>query len=352
LTLLSPGEVAARYARLAEEDRADVAALLDARLTARAARVAPAGTDPAATPTADDTHAAGAIAAGGAASASSAATDGRALLGRSPLFESLAPAELDELAGRLTELRFGAGAFMTQQGAHEDWLFLLAEGRAEIRATVEGSNVTAPVGTLAAGDFFGEMSLLTGEPRRASVIAVGPARCYRLDRADFDTLLRARPAIVDALAETLGTRLAEGRAARQARLDLLGTLPEPERRALLRRLRTAAFAPGSLIVEQGAREAWMFLVTAGVAEVRIRAAGGTASRRVATMRAGDFFGEMAVLTGEPRRASVVARTCVEGYVLDAAALDEVLARQPALREPLMRLLADRLRENRRGRRAL
>ena len=62
------------------------------------------------------------------------------------------------------------------------------------------------IGTVRAGEYFGEMALLTGEARSATVIAKTDVECYRLDRASFQELLAARPEIVDEVKRTMGTR--------------------------------------------------------------------------------------------------------------------------------------------------
>lgn len=69
--------------------------------------------------------------------------------------------------------------------------------------------------TLGEGDYFGEMSLLTGEPRSASVVAEGPCETYVLARADLAPILESDPAV----AETLSRVLAERTAATVARFE-------------------------------------------------------------------------------------------------------------------------------------
>jgi CRP-like cAMP-binding protein len=56
--------------------------------------------------------------------------------------------------------------------------------------------------------YFGEMGLLLGQPRAATVVAAGDALCYRLDKDGFDAILRARPALAEMLAQVLAERQA------------------------------------------------------------------------------------------------------------------------------------------------
>jgi CRP-like cAMP-binding protein len=71
------------------------------------------------------------------------------------------------------------------------------------------AGIQKKVATLHAGDFFGEMSLLTGEPRSASLKALEDSECYRLDRVAFDDILHGRPEIAHYLSELLARRKVE-----------------------------------------------------------------------------------------------------------------------------------------------
>lgn len=266
-----------------------------------------------------------------------------ALIERIELLRVLEPDERALLAERLAPVEFSEGAFMVQEGAQDNCLYLIGSGDAEVRVTVEGSNITKPVARLGPGDFFGEMALLTGQPRKASVIAHTPVQCYRLIKEDFDDLLRGRPEIVDALAAILARRLVELRAVQEEKFALLELLPDAERQALTARLREAVFEPGAVIVRQGARERWMGIMITGEAEVRVEQEGSRASRQVALLRSGDFFGEMSLLSDEPRSATIVARSRVDCYVIDAEPFQEVAQEFPGI--------LDRLEQIRTGRKA-
>lgn len=71
------------------------------------------------------------------------------------------------------------------------------------------------VARLGPGDFVGEMSLMTGERRSATVVASDGVECYRLDKAAFQDVLRLRPAIAEPVAEVLARRRVELAAARE-----------------------------------------------------------------------------------------------------------------------------------------
>ena len=105
------------------------------------------------------------------------------LLQKVDLFRALSDEELREIANNLINAPFVRGEAMTRQGAQANWLYLLSEGEGEVRVANEG--MTQTVATLRAGDYFGEMGLMTGEPRSATVVALTPVKCYRLGREAF-----------------------------------------------------------------------------------------------------------------------------------------------------------------------
>ena len=103
-----------------------------------------------------------------------------------------------------------------------------------------------------------------------------------------------------------------------------------------------SFSTGEVLTRQGAEAHWLYLITKGEARVHVRE--GNFEREVAQLHAGQFFGEMALMTGAPRSATVVAKTDVECYRLDKEAFQSVLLRRPELAAPLASMLALRRSE--------
>ena len=94
---------------------------------------------------------------------------------------------------------------MTQQGAVAHFLYILCKGRVEVRRHGE-TGLARTVATIEAPGFFGEMGLLTGEPRRADVVAITDVECYRLDKPGLERILQERPEIADAISHTIAER--------------------------------------------------------------------------------------------------------------------------------------------------
>jgi len=134
------------------------------------------------------------------------------------LFHALTDEERQALAARLRIAPFVRGEAMTSQGAEAHWLYLITRGDAEVRVSVDGK-VSETIASLHAGDFFGEMGMMTGEPRSATVIALSDVECYRVDKDAFHDILRSRPEIAEDISEVLARRRAELDAAREDLTD-------------------------------------------------------------------------------------------------------------------------------------
>ncbi|MCL2725671.1 MAG: mechanosensitive ion channel family protein [Polyangiaceae bacterium] len=127
------------------------------------------------------------------------------------LFRSLTEAELRTLAGGLSHVIYTNGETITRQGAVAHWLYVMTKGSTEVRVAQDGSGEGASkiVATLKAPDFFGEMGLMTGEPRSADVIATSDVDCFRLGKETFQRVLSNRPEMANELSEILATRRIE-----------------------------------------------------------------------------------------------------------------------------------------------
>jgi CRP-like cAMP-binding protein len=122
-------------------------------------------------------------------------------LGRVPLFAELDAAELRALAASMRDRTFSAGETVTAEGDPGDGFFVVVRGEAEV--TVGGE----PRGSLGPGDHFGEIALLTGSARTATVTAAGDLACRVLTPVDFRALVEGDAAIAWKLLQSMAQRL-------------------------------------------------------------------------------------------------------------------------------------------------
>jgi small-conductance mechanosensitive channel/CRP-like cAMP-binding protein len=137
-----------------------------------------------------------------------------AALKNNVLFKDLTDQEIGFLADHLAFAPFVAGETMTKQGAVAHWLYILTHGTVDIRTHL-GDGEAKHVATLEAPSFFGEMGLMTGEPRSADVVAMTDAECYRLDKAGFEKIIHDRPEIANEMSKMLARRRVELAAVRE-----------------------------------------------------------------------------------------------------------------------------------------
>lgn len=126
-------------------------------------------------------------------------------LRRIEMFHHLADDEIVHLARSLTYAQFAKGDVMTRQGSVAHWLYVLIQGEADVWFESEGKTRRL-LTTLPAGRVFGEMGLMTGEPRRATVTAHSDAECYRIDKKNFEYIMQSRPELADAFAHIITER--------------------------------------------------------------------------------------------------------------------------------------------------
>jgi len=124
------------------------------------------------------------------------------------LFRSLHDSELHRLAQHLKPAPFVTGDIIMRQGSTAHHLYIISEGHVDV--VVEGADhQSTKVADLGPGKFFGEIGLLTGEPRVATVIATTPVQSYRLDKDALQEIMKARPAIAEELSHVLAQRQTE-----------------------------------------------------------------------------------------------------------------------------------------------
>jgi CRP-like cAMP-binding protein len=164
--------------------------------------------------------------------------EARAILRDEPLFECLSDDQIDNLVKEARLNCFGRGENVIKEGAEGDSMFVLLRGAAHVSVSKNGSSI--PVATLSAGDCFGEMSLLTGERRTATVRAESDCYVLEIGKPVMAEVIRDSPDCLERLSELLARRKLENEgvlneAASQAQNDR----KEHEYRAsFLHRLRT------------------------------------------------------------------------------------------------------------------
>src|SRR5512141_811471 len=124
-----------------------------------------------------------------------------------PLFGGLSAAECSEIEARMRRRDYAPQQTIVREGGPADAAFLVLSGLVAVRRRDPDSGVEFELSELGPGQMFGEMALLTGKPRAATVIAVEPTACAVLEREEFHTVVRQHPGIAFGLAQVMAERL-------------------------------------------------------------------------------------------------------------------------------------------------
>ena len=151
-------------------------------------------------------------------------------LSKVDFFHHFSDEDKAHLADGLIVAPFAKNETITKQGAEAHWLYIMTSGEASVHVAVDGGD--REVARLKAGSFFGEMSLMTGAPRSATVLAVTDVECYKLDKQAFQDIIRRRPEIADEIADILSKRRVELEAVKEG-------LSEEQKRKRLESAKTA-----------------------------------------------------------------------------------------------------------------
>ena len=136
-----------------------------------------------------------------------AAPSGGAQIVVSPLFKDFSVEELVAVIAGLKLLTFDRGKVILREGEPGNSLYMLTSGK--VKAFVKKDGKQVPIAELEEGAFFGEMSILTGKPRTATIVATEASELLELDRTTLDSITQTHPHVWDVLQEFANQRMAK-----------------------------------------------------------------------------------------------------------------------------------------------
>lgn len=132
--------------------------------------------------------------------------DQLALLSRIDLFSMLEPSETERIADSIERRSYHGGEALFRQGDAGDSLFILTEGLLEVSVHAEGNGAAQRVGRVGPGEFVGEMSIFTGEPRSATISAMTPCVAYEIKGETVHRLIEIRPQLAEVFSQVIAER--------------------------------------------------------------------------------------------------------------------------------------------------
>lgn len=233
----------------------------------------------------------------------------------------------------VTPVALETGAYLFRQGDSADSLYFLAEGRLAI-AIQNGEGDEQVINELGPGATVGEIALLTGQPRSATVYALEPTQLFRLSRDDFAQIAAKYPDATRQFALACTPRLR--RAQLEAVLtELFGPLSSSTLHNLERSVHWQHLERGATLFQQGESGDALYVVISG----RLRFTHVDADGKVQTrgeIGRGETVGELALITGEPRSATVRAIRDSLLIRLSQATFDALQTQEPATTNKITR----------------
>jgi cAMP-dependent protein kinase regulator len=201
------------------------------------------------------------------------------------------------------------GVQIIQQGDQADFFYLIGEG--EVSFHVNGVDV----GNAAKEASFGELALLYACPRAATVRSeADQTKLYRVDQKTFRSLLQKQTKIMEAQKLTL-----------LGSVDFLKDINEFDMQRLGRAMAPNVFEKGDCLVKKGDKGDEFYIIQEGEMEVTDISVGSTTFDDI-VLKAGDYFGERALATNEPRAANVSALTKGTAFSIDRNTFEKVLGK--------------------------
>jgi CRP-like cAMP-binding protein/thioredoxin reductase len=254
-----------------------------------------------------------------------------AIRSRVPLLAAADEQQLREtfLATRVRE--YPNGEAIIRQNDYTNDFLVVAGGRVELRRKPETAEAETRIAELTAGNFFGEMSLISGRRRNATAVAVGPTRMIEIPRKAILKLLASAPkakALVDQafLLRAFGGYLFPG-------------VPEALLGELVDKAVVETFGKDATVFKQGDKAEAFYLIRNGM--VKIAKKSGDKEVVLSYLVAGNFFGEAALFSDAARTATVTTIFPSDLIKLSKRDFDNFLAAHPDLREAPLRKLEER-----------
>lgn len=227
------------------------------------------------------------------------------------------------------------GEVIFTRNDYSDTFFSIVEGQVEIEIGGDAGEATGRGVVLGAGEFFGELSLISGRRRAATVRAGQGCVLIETPRRSMVKLI----ASVDSVRRTIDVAFLK----RTVLAHLSQELMQGDVDTLIANAQMKTYAAGETLFAEGDAPDGLYLLRRGSVAVSRRLGGREVV--LSYVAAGNYIGEMALLSDGPRMGTVRAAVATEAIVLESARFKEVVARQPALREKLEGRFLERIRAN-------
>lgn len=237
-----------------------------------------------------------------------------AILSSNNFFSKMTSDQRSIMCDAMKPAEYADGDTIITQGDAGDTFYLLDAGVADVWVAKDGGEpqkvFTYEEGCGAA---FGELALMYNAPRAATVKAVGTVKAWALDQMTFKYSM-----------QTDTTEKREQNAKWLSQVPLLSDLEEVEKLTIADALISEPFKAGDTLIRQGDKGDKFYIVKSGVCKCMVATESKSEGVEVLRVKSGGYFGEIALLTNQPRKASVIGVEDGEALTLDRATFKRVM----------------------------
>jgi CRP-like cAMP-binding protein len=252
------------------------------------------------------------------------------------LFSDLGPEAFVALTEGMVLHRRAAGETVLEEGQLGTSFYVVVSGRFAVSKRDEAGDDVV-LAHLGEGDFFGEMALLSGAPRSATVTAEGPGEVLEVPSAVLQAVAARHPHVAGSLRKFYRQRLL---ANAMAVSPIFRPFGKGERKLIMEKFRAREVAAGEVIVKEGEKSDGLYVILDGAVEITKRKRG--APVLAARLAGGDLFGEMSCLRKTNATATVTARRAGTLLRLPRADFDGLVMAYPQILELVSTLSDERL----------
>lgn len=235
---------------------------------------------------------------------------------------------VDDLGAPSRVRRLADGEVLVEQGDAADDVFVVTSGRLEAVRRSADPTTDVVLGIVSAGQIVGEVTVVAGGRRTATLRAVGPADVLVIDRADFEAWLATRPAVADAVSSEARARIDRNHVVTMV-AGLLGNTEPATVQEIVDRVEWRRLAAGDVLFEQGDASDAAYFVVGGRLRVTRRHEDGHIEP-LADLGRGAVVGELGLLDRAPRSANVRAVRDTTLARFGAEVFEEMVTRSPGL----------------------
>ncbi|MBI1946454.1 MAG: cyclic nucleotide-binding domain-containing protein [Deltaproteobacteria bacterium] len=258
-----------------------------------------------------------------------------------PLLSRLDADAFLAVLGKLQLRRFADEEVIIREGERGESFFLIADGEVLVKRDIDDEDGGVTLAHLYRGAVFGELALISDEPRQASVVARGDVDVLELRRSDLIVAAAHTDGVSDALKGFTRERFLRNLTATH---PFFSGLTRDERHSVMECFRVVTFPAGQELIREGQFGPGLFLLLGGSASVS-KVSGGERIH-LATLRGADVCGEMSLVGDQPTQAWVTADEDLEALFLARDDFKAVVREHPELMKYLASLTDERLRQNR------